>query len=65
MHIDALGIYAGHHVPDGAVFSCRVHRLKNYSTSPSALRVEHFLKIGEQRYALLAAISWPPACLRN
>ena len=28
-HLAALGVDAGHHVPDGAVFSRRIHGLKN------------------------------------
>ena len=43
----ALRIDAGHDVLDGAVFSRRVHRLKNQQHGPAVLGIEHVLQLGE------------------
>ena len=42
-HLAALRIDAGHHVPDGAVLSCRIHRLKDQQDGIAIGRVEKLL----------------------
>ena len=42
-HLAALRIDAGHHVPDGAVLSGRVHRLKDQQDGMAVGRVEKLL----------------------
>ena len=53
MDVATLGIDAGHHVLDGAVFSGGVHCLKNQQERPPVLRVKLFLHVTEQAYASL------------
>jgi hypothetical protein len=42
-HLASLGVDAGHHVSDGAVFSRRIHRLKNQQDGIPIRRVEKSL----------------------
>ena len=42
-HLAALGVDAGHDVPDGAVFSRRIHRLKDQQDGIAIGRVEKLL----------------------
>ena len=42
-HLAALGVDPGHHVPDGAVFSRRIHRLKDQQDGIAIGRVEKLL----------------------
>ena len=42
-HLTALRVDAGHHVPDGAVFSRRIHRLKDQQDGMTVGRVEQLL----------------------
>ena len=42
-HLAALGVDPGHHVPDGAVFSRRIHRLKDQQDGMAIGRVEKLL----------------------
>ena len=42
-HLAALRVDPGHHVPDGAVFSRRIHRLKDQQDGMAVGRVEKLL----------------------
>jgi hypothetical protein len=42
-HLAALGVDPGHDVPDGAVFSCRIRRLKDQQEGIAIGRVEKLL----------------------
>jgi len=46
-HLAALGIDPRHHVPDGAVLPCRVHRLKDQQHSVAVTGVEELLLVAQ------------------
>ena len=48
-HLAALGIDTGHHMSDGAVFSRRIHRLKDQQDGMAVGRVEKLLLRTELR----------------
>ena len=51
-HLAALGIDPGHHVPDGAVFSRRIHRLKDQQDGMAVGCVEKLLLRAQLRNVL-------------
>ena len=52
INLAALRIHAGHHVLDDAVFSGRIHGLKNQQQAPAVLGVELVLQLGHAGDAL-------------
>ena len=52
-HLAALRVDAGHHMPDGAVFSRRIHRLKDQQDGIAVGRVEQLLLRTQLRNVLL------------
>ena len=52
-HLATLGVDPGHHMPDGAVFSRRIHRLKDQQNGMAICGVEKLLLQTELRNVLL------------
>ena len=51
-HLAALRIDPGHHVPDGAILSCRIHRLKDQQDGIAVGCVEKLLQRAQLRNVL-------------
>ncbi len=51
-YLAALGVDPGHHMPDGAVFSCRIHRLKDQQDGMAVGCVEKLLQRAQFRNVL-------------
>ena len=55
-HLAALRIDPGHHVLDGAVFACRIHRLKDQQDGIAVGCVEKLLQRAQLRNMLSQAV---------
>jgi hypothetical protein len=66
-HLAALRVDPGHHVPDGAVLSRRIHRLKDQQDGVAVGRVEKLLLRAQLRDVLLQQLFdiAPSTCRRD